>query len=76
MHLVLAEQVAHGEVVELDTYTADDTRLSPAERELQLVIGLLFQFPVNVDGAVLVVGFDVGVHLLWVEMSHRGQLTC
>ena len=29
MHLVLSEEVTHGEVVQLDTDTSDDTRLSP-----------------------------------------------
>ena len=61
MHLVFAKEVAHGEVGELDTHTSDDTCLSPTQRELQLVVGLLFQFPVDVDSAVVVVRLDIGV---------------
>ena len=75
MHLVLAEEVTQREVVELDTHTADDTRLTPAERELQLVVRLLLQLPVNVNSTVLIVRLDVGVHLLGVEESHGGYFT-
>ena len=70
MHLVLTKEVAHREVVELDTYATDDTRLSPTERELKLVVRLLLQFPVDVDGTVFVVGLDIGVHLFRIEESH------
>ena len=70
MHLVLTKEVTHREVVELDTYATDDTRLSPTERELKLVVRLLLQFPVDVDGTVFVVGLDIGVHLFRIEESH------
>ena len=76
MHLVFAKEVAHGEVGELDTHTSDDTCLSPTQRELQLVVGLLFQFPVDIDGAVIVVRLDIGVDLFRVEEAHRGDFTC
>ena len=70
MHLVLTKEVTHREVVKLDTYATDDTRLSPTERELKLVVRLLLQFPVDVDGTVFVVGLDIGVHLFRIEESH------
>ena len=75
MQLVLAQEVAQREVVELDTHATDDTRLSPTERELQLVVGLLLQVPVDVDGAVFVVGLHVGVDRLGVEIAHGGYFT-
>ena len=76
MLLVLVEQVGHREVVELQSHTSDDTRLSPTERELNLVVRLLFQVPVHIHGTVLIAGLDVGNHLFGVEVAHRGQLTC
>ena len=70
MKLVLTEQVADREVVELDTYLTDDTCLSPTERELQLVVTLLLQSPVHVNGSVLNVWLDIGHNLFRVEESH------
>ena len=75
MLAVLAEQVAHGEVVQFQTDTSDDTRLSPTERELNLVVRLTHQVPVDVHRSVLVVRLHVGSHLLGVEVSHRSQFT-
>ena len=75
MHLILAKQVAHREVVELDTHTTNDTRLTPTQRELQLVVRLLLQFPVDVHRTIIVVRLDVGVHFLGVEESHGGDFT-
>ena len=76
VHLVLAEEVTQREVVELDTHTANDTRLSPTERELQLVVRFLLQVPVDINGSVIVVGLDIGTHLLRIKESHGGYLTC
>ena len=75
MELILAEEVADREVVELDTNLTNDTRLSPTEGELQLVVGLLFELEVDIDSTVFVVGLDVGVHLLRVEEAHGGDIT-
>ena len=41
-----------------------------------MVVGLLRQVPVDVHRTVLSIGLDIWCHLLWVEESHRGQLTC
>ena len=70
MHGVLSEEVAHGEVVELQRYASYDTCLSPTEGELHLVVGFLLKRPVDVNRSVLVVWLYVGVHLLRVEESH------
>ena len=75
MLLVLAEEVAHGEVVECESHASDDTGLSPTQRELHLVVGLLLKHPVEVDGTAFVVGLDVRVDLFRVEVSHGGDLT-
>ena len=75
MQLVLSQQVAHGEVVELDAHASDDTRLSPTERELQLVVRLLLQLPVNVHGSVVAVGLHVRVYLFSVEVAHLCDFT-
>ena len=75
MHLVFTKQVAHGEVVQLNTYTTDDTRLSPTERELQLVVRLLLEVPLNINSTILVIGFGNWVDLLRIEESHRGNFT-
>ena len=73
--LVLVEQVCHGEVIQLQTDTSDNTRLSPSKRELDLVVRLLFQVPVDVNSTILVVRHYFRVNLLWVEVSHRSQIT-
>ena len=36
--LVLVEQVGHGEVVQFQSYTSNNTRLTPTQRELNLVV--------------------------------------
>ena len=74
--LVLVEEVGHREVVQLQAHAADDTGLSPTERELHLVVRLLLQVPVDVNGSVFLVGYGRRVDLLRVEVSHRGQLAC
>ena len=48
MLLVLVEEVAHREVVELESDTSDYTGLSPSERELNLVVRLLLKIVVDV----------------------------
>ena len=73
MLTVFPEQVSHGEVVELESDTPDDTRLAPTKREFDLVIRLLHQIPVDVNRSVFVVRLHVGSYLLGVEVSHRGQ---
>ena len=75
MQLVLAQEVAQREVVELDTHTTNDTCLSPTQRQLQLVVGLLLQVPVDIHGTVLVVGFHIGTDGLSIEITHLGYLT-
>ena len=75
MQLILTQKVAQREVVELDTYTSDDTGLSPSQRQLQLVVGLLLQLPVDVHGAVLRVGLHVRINGFGIEVSHGGNLT-
>ena len=73
MFAVSVEEVAHGEVVQLQTDTTDDTRLSPTERELNLVVRLLLKVPVDVDGSVLIVKLCVGTDRLRVEVTCGGQ---
>ena len=75
MLLSFAEEVCHGEVVELQTDAADDTCLSPSERELYLVVRLLHEVPVDVNRAVFVVWLHIGIHLLSVEVSHGSYFT-
>ena len=75
MLTVLVEEVAHREVVQLQTDAADDASLSPTQRELYLVIALLLQIPVDVHGSVLHIGLHVGQHLLGLEVTHGCQLT-
>ena len=70
MLLVLVEQVGHREVVQLQAHAAYDASLSPAERELHLVVGFGDEVPSEVNRAVLIVGFDVRLYLFRVEMSH------
>ena len=36
--LVLVKQVGHGEVIQFQSYTSNDTRLTPTQRELHLVV--------------------------------------
>ncbi len=72
---ILLEQVGHREVVELQSYSADDTCLSPTEGELHLVVGFRLQVPVDVHCSVLIVGLYVGVDGFGVEMSHRCQVS-
>ena len=72
---ILAEEVGHREVVELQADTSDDTRLSPTKRELHLVVRLLFQIPVDVDCSVVAIGLRHGIDLLRVEVSHRCEFT-
>ena len=71
---ILVEEVRHREVVEFQTDTSDDTRLSPTQRELYLVVRLLFEVPVDVNGAVVAIGLRHGSDLLRIEVSHRCQL--
>ena len=75
MLFVLVEEVAHREVVQLQSHTTDNTRLTPSERELYLVVTLLCKVVVDVYGTILVVRLDIWIHLLRVEVSHRSQLT-
>ena len=75
MEFVLAEEVADREVIELDTNLTDDTRLTPTQRELQLVVRLLFESVVDIHRSVLIVGHHIGHHLLRIEESHGGDLT-
>ena len=73
--LVLVEEVGHREVVELQAHASDDARLSPSERELDLVVRFRLQIPVDIDRAVLAVGLYIRLHFLGVEMSRRGDFT-
>ena len=75
MLLVLVEQVADGEVVEREPHLSDDTGLSPSQREFDLVVALLGQVPVDVHRSVLIVGFDFGIYLFRIEVSHGRNLT-
>ena len=72
MEAVLAEEVAHGEVGELQSHLTDDTCLSPSERELNLVTGFRGQTHFEVDGSIDLVGLDplVRIHGFRIEMSH------
>ena len=73
MLAILVEEVGHREVVKFQAHATDDARLSPTQRELNLVIRLLLQVPVHVHRSVFSMRLHVGAHLLGVEMSHRGQ---
>ena len=75
MFAVLAEEVGHREVIELQADTSDDTRLSPTKRELHLVVRLLFQIPVDVDGTVVAIGLRHGSYLFRIEVAHRCKFT-
>ena len=70
---LLAEEVCHAEVAELQADTTDDTRLSITERELNLVVALAGKTPVDVDSTVHAVWFNLRVDVL-VEVSERCQL--
>ena len=70
MLTVLVEEVAHREVVELQSHTSYDTCLSPTERELYLVVGLLHESVVDVHRSVFRIRLHVRVNLLRVEVSH------
>ena len=41
-----------------------------------MVVGLLRQIPVDIHRSVLCIRLDIRCHLLGIEESHRGQLTC
>ncbi len=69
------EQVLDREVGELESQLEQDTRLSPASRELDLVVGLGLKSENDVDGTVLLVGLGTYVHLFGVEVSRLCNLT-
>ena len=70
MLLVLVEEVAHREIVELESDTSDYTGLSPSERELNLVVRLLLKIVVDIYCSVLWVGHRLRIDLLRIEVSH------
>ena len=71
MLFVLSEEVSHGEIVEFQTNLTDYTGLSPAQRELNLVVALLLEVVVNVYSSVLGIRLNIGLTALFgVEMSH------
>ena len=70
MFLVFVEEVGHGEVVELQSYTCNDASLSPSQREFYLVVRLGHEVPVDVYRSVLIVRFGLGYHLFRIEVAH------
>lgn len=69
------KEVGHGEVVELQSHTSDNARLSPSKRQLNLVVGLLLQIPVDIHRSVLVVGMRDWIDRLGVEVTHGSNLS-
>ena len=66
----LAEEVAHGEVGELDTSLQNHTCVTITEGEFQLVACLWHKSEVEVHGSVVRVWLWLEVDLLRVEVSH------
>ena len=75
MLLVLVEEVCHREVVELQAHTSDDTRLTPTERELNLVVTLLLQVPVYINRTIFRIRLYIRANLLRIKVSHRSKFT-
>ena len=70
------EQVCHGEVVQFQTYTADDTVCPQPRARTRSVVGFLCQIPVDVHCTVFIVrALHPGVTFR-VEMSHGCKFTC
>ena len=75
MFLIFIKEVGDGEVVEFQTDATDDTRLSPTERELDLVVRFLFEIPVDINCSVFHIGFHVGIQFFSIEMSRCSDFT-
>ena len=77
MLLIFIKEVGDGEVVEFQTDATDDTRLSPTERKLDLVVRFLFEIPVDVNRSVFVIGFNFHslVQFFGIEMSRCSDFT-
>ena len=70
----LLEEVADREVVERDAHRSHEGARAPAAGDVELVGGLFFERPVDVDQFVRD-GPDVGGDVLGVEVAHRTQET-
>ena len=75
MFRILTEEVTHGEVIEFQTDTSDDTRLSPTQREFNLVIGFLHQIIANVHRSIFIVRLHLRINLFRIKVPHRCQVT-
>ncbi len=70
------EQVLDREVGEFQCQFSYHTGLTPAQRELNLVIGFRFKSEDDIHRAVLFVRFGADIHVLRVEMTGLGYLSC
>jgi len=73
---VRVEQVLHREVGERQCHLSGDAGLTPAERQLNLVVGLGLQIEYYIDCTVRLVGLGTDVHVLGVEVSSGCDLAC
>ena len=64
------KQIAEGEVGKLQSRHQQEAGLAPSHRQLDLVVGLRGELPLDVHGTTLLVGNDIGDDLLLIEVTH------
>ena len=76
MITVLTEEVSHWEVIQLQTNTSNNTRLTPTKWKFNLVVWLLLKIIVDVYSTIFIVWNWYRINRLRIKVAHWSQFTC